>query len=155
MAGAMVAVKVTGWLTPADGSDDTTVVAVAVLPTVCVRELEELPTKFKSVEVNAATTLNEPLAGAEANVKLQTGTVPLLATVWVHRTVAVEVFVKVTVPLGTAVPVNEGVTTAVKATCWLTVDELGTDERVVVVLVAATTSVCVAGAPDVKLASPP
>jgi hypothetical protein len=78
----------------------------------------------------------------------------LLASVSVHRRVAVEVFVKVTLPVGTAVPVKAGVTTAVKATCWLTVDELGTDERAVVVLVAATTSVRVAAVPDVKLASP-
>jgi hypothetical protein len=67
-AGVMVAVKVTIWLTAAEGSDDRTVVVVAVLPTVCTRGVEELPTKFESAEVNAATTLNEPLAGAEANV---------------------------------------------------------------------------------------
>jgi hypothetical protein len=62
--------------------------------------------------------------------------------------------VNVTVPWGTAAPVKAGVTTAVKATCWLTVDEPGADERVVVVVVAATTSVWVAGVPDVKFESP-
>jgi len=45
----MVAVKVTGWSTAADGSDETTVVVVAVLLTICTSAAEGLPlVKFVS-----------------------------------------------------------------------------------------------------------
>ena len=73
---------------------------------------------------------------AEANVKSHTGTTPPL-NVLVHRVVEV-LSTKVTVPVGTAVPANVGATTAVKATCWLTVEEAGVDERVAVVPEADT-----------------
>jgi hypothetical protein len=35
-AGVIVAVKVTDWLTATEGSDEVTIVVVAVLPTVCI-----------------------------------------------------------------------------------------------------------------------
>ena len=59
-----------------------------------------------------------------------------------------------TVPAGLVVPVKEGVTVAVNATCWLTVEAFGVDVRLVVVLVEFTTSEKVPGVPEVKLESP-
>jgi hypothetical protein len=73
----------------------------------------------------------------EVKVKLQTGTTPALS-VLEHKTVEVVVSVKTTVPVGLAVPVVPGVTTAVKATDWLTPELAGNDESVVVVEVALT-----------------
>jgi hypothetical protein len=68
-----------------------------------------------------------------------------------HKVVAEVVFVKVTVPVGVAVPaVKPGVTVAVKDTCWLVADGLGDETTFVVVLAAVTTCVTVAGVPDEK-----
>ena len=68
---------------------------------------------------------------------MQTGTTPA-TSVLVHRFVDVDVSVKTTVPAGFAVPPNPGVTTAVKATDWLTPEADGNDERLVAVEVAVT-----------------
>jgi hypothetical protein len=130
----MVAVKVTDWLTAADGTEETTVAVVGVKPTTCESTPETLPVKFESPLVYVATTLLVP---DEVKVKLQTGTTPA-ASALLHNTVAVDVSVKTTVPVGLAVPVNPGVTTAVKATDWLTPEAAGNDERLVVVVVAVT-----------------
>jgi len=63
--------------------------------------------------------------------------------------------VKVTVPVGTADPVNAGVTVAVKDTCWFVVDGAGDDTTPVVVLAAETTSApLVAAARPEKFESP-
>jgi hypothetical protein len=110
--GVMVAVKVTDWFTAADGTEETTVAVVGVKPTTCESTPETLPVKFESPLVYVATTLLVP---AETKVKLQTGTTPATSAL-LHNTVAVDVSVKTTVPVGLAVPVNPGVTTAVKAT---------------------------------------
>jgi hypothetical protein len=47
---------------------------------------------------------------------------------------------KVTVPVGLAVPVNAGATAAVKTTVWLTLELEGNEVRVVVVVDALTVS---------------
>jgi len=88
------------------------------------------------------------------NVLVQTGTTPPL-NVLVHKVVEVVVSVKVTVPVGTADPVNAGVTVAVKDTCWFVVDGAGDDTTPVVVLAAETTSApLVAAARPEKFESP-
>ena len=84
-----------------------------------------------------------PLA---VNVKLQTGTAPLVIGS-VHMGVcALEgegpTATKLTDPVGTAVPpVSEGATVAVKDTCWLTDEVVDVDTMVVVV--ASLITVCV------------
>jgi hypothetical protein len=60
--------------------------------------------------------------------KLQGGTVPVVLTALVHRVVLVSVSVKVTVPVGTVVPVKAGVITAEKLTAWLTTEDEGREE---------------------------
>ena len=83
---------------------------------------------------------------------MHTGTIPALMVRLAHRVVAEVVLVKVTVPVGLAVPaVKAGVTVAVKATDWLVAEGLGVDTRVVVVPAAVTTCETVAGVPEEKL----
>jgi len=136
IAGVTVAVKVIVWLTAGEASEEPTAVEVAVLLTGCRSAAELLRVKFAS-PLYFATTLLELV---ERNVKLQTAVVTPaeVATVTGEHGRAVPLLVKVTVPVGKAVPVNVGVTTAVKATCWLTVEEAGADERVAVVPEADT-----------------
>ena len=90
------------------------------------------------------------------NVKLQTGTVPAAMVRLAHRVVAEVVLVKVTVPVGLAVPaVKAGVTVAVKDTCWLVAEGSGEDTTVVVVPAADTTSApLVTAVPVAKFESP-
>src|ERR1700722_9491545 len=113
----MVAVKMIDWLTAAEGTDEVTAVVVEVLPTVCTSAIELLRVKFAS-PLYFATTLCEL---AVRNVWLQTGTTPAANVAGAHKLVDVELSTKVTVPVGNAAPGNVGVTTAVKATCWLAV----------------------------------
>ena len=148
-AGVMVAVKVINWLTAAVGSDDSSVVVVAVWFTFCESATELLRVKFVS-PLYFATTL---CVLAEGNVKLHTGTTPPLS-VSTHRFVEVVLSTKVTVPLGNAAPAKVGVTTAVKLTCWFTVEEAGEEVREVVVPDAVTTSERDVTVPVPKLASP-
>ena len=69
-------------------------------------------------------------------MELQTGTTPATMAKLAHRVVDEVVLVKVTFPVGIAVPaVKAGVTVAVKATDWLTLEGLGVDTTVVVVAV--------------------
>jgi hypothetical protein len=75
----------------------------------------------------------------DVNVYVHAGTVPAVIASAEHRVVDVDVSVKVTVPVGLAVPEKAGVRVAVKVTCALTADGLGVDTRVVVVAVALTT----------------
>jgi hypothetical protein len=130
-AGVTVAVKVMIWLTEGDGSDETTAVEVAVLPTVSTSAAELLKVKFAS-PLYLPTMLMEL---AERNVALQAAVVTpaAVATVTGEHGRATPLLVKDTVPVGAAEPLKAGVTTAVKVTCWLTVGALGTDEIAVVV----------------------
>jgi hypothetical protein len=114
-AGVTVAVKVIVWLTGGEGSEETTPVEVAVLPTGCRSAAELLKVKFAS-PLYLATTLLELV---ERNVTLQTAVVTPaeVATVTGEHARGVPLLVKFTVPVGAAAPVKTGVTTAVKATC--------------------------------------
>jgi hypothetical protein len=70
-----------------------------------------------------------------------------------HNGVGFSESLKVTVPVGSVEPVTPGTMTALKLTCWLTVEAAGTEFSVTVV-VGAPTVWSVVPEPDRKFASP-
>jgi len=136
--GATVAVNVTAWVATTIGAEEATLIVVESILTVGVA-VPVLPEKFASPGYVTVTVWVPAVSRDEVQDAVE------LVAPWTSATGAQRVWpvesLKLTMPVGSDVPVKAGVTVTLKVTDWLTAE--GDGVVVTATVVAAWPTVCV------------